>query len=696
MSTLQDDDNEPTRLVPKAPASDVNAPGSSDPLAQVDLLKGFDPLAPLPPSGASPASATPLPSATPTVLPPRPAAGKSAVAADDQATQLVVPKSSSKSNVLSNGTRISEFEVSSLIGVGGFGIVYLAHDHSLQRTVALKEYMPASFATRVDGYTVRILSDEHQETFAAGLKSFVNEAHLLAQFDHPSLVKVYRFWEGNGTAYMVMPFYEGVTLKARLAKMGQAPDEAWLKDFLTQILQALDIIHAKQCFHRDIAPDNILMLEGDRPVLLDFGAARRVIEGREQALTVILKAGYAPIEQYGADGEMGQGAWTDLYALASVIYFAIMGRVPPPAVQRVVGVDPYKRLADVAKGRYSDTFLRGIDAALALQPYDRPQSVAAFRELLELDNTRIRPTGPTSSPGPSVQTGGQPAPVPRPQAEATPLPPATPAPAGKKSPALLIGAGLAAVVVLGAGGWFVSQRSSGPVASGPTVVASNPASNAAGNASQGTAASPGPATPLPSAVPTPVAAATPTPVPQASATPTPSPVATTAPSAVFDPARMLSEVVNAADPQVQVSVEVAQQRLLIGRDFLSFNVRSPQAGFVYVLTLDAERKHLSLLFPNSIDKKNRIEADKPLKLPRKGWPIQAQGPVGNDQFVVIVSEQERDFTAAGLQKSDSIPEFNLEQAQAAMKNQPPGVPLFAGQGAGRYGAAAFTIEEFKK
>ena len=375
------------------------------------------------------------------------------------------PAKSSNGNVLPIGTRIGEFEIIGVIGVGGFGIAYLAHDQSLQRTVALKEYMPAAFAMRTDQVTVCVSSDEYMETFAAGLKSFVNEAHLLAQFDHPSLVKVYRFWEANGTAYMVMPFYEGPTLKARLAQMPEPPDEAWLKEFLRQIFFALEIIHAKQCFHRDIAPDNILMLNGDRPVLLDFGAARRVIEGREQALTVILKAGYAPIEQYGNDDEMSQGPWTDLYALASVVYFTIVGKVPPQAVQRVIGVDPYKSLVEQAKGRYSERFLSAIDAAMALRPKDRPQSVAHFRELLDLEApTMSAQRAAAFEPAATVKTEPK-----RPEITAPPAKTAAP----KSKAGLMIGAGVA-VLVLGAGAWLWQSPIDAPAPQAATQIDAQP------------------------------------------------------------------------------------------------------------------------------------------------------------------------------------------------------------------------------
>ena len=137
------------------------------------------------------------------------------------------------------GTRLRDYEITGLIGEGGFGIVYLAWDHSLQRKVAIKEYMPASMAARVNGSSAIVVkSERHLDTFRAGLKSFVNEARLLARFDHPSLVKVYRFWEENGTAYMVMPHYDGPTLKTALTELGRVPSEAELRTWLKPILDA--------------------------------------------------------------------------------------------------------------------------------------------------------------------------------------------------------------------------------------------------------------------------------------------------------------------------------------------------------------------------------------------------------------------------------------------------------------------------
>jgi serine/threonine protein kinase len=300
----------------------------------------------------------------------RPASGRSGVAAGQLGHHLPL------------GTRIRDYEITGLIGEGGFGIVYLAQDVNLERRVAVKEYMPSSMASRVgNSHDIVVKSERHRETFAAGLKSFINEARLLARFDHPALLKVYRFWEENGTAYMAMPFYEGPTLKGALAARADPPDEAALRAWLRPLLDALSVMHAAQCFHRDIAPDNIL-LTSTGPLLLDFGAARRVIGDMTHALTVVLKPGYAPIEQYGDVASMTQGAWTDLYALACVVYFAITGKVPMSSVERLMD-DRLQPLSQVAAGRYSPRFLEAIDRALAVRPQDRPQTDAEFRAMFE-------------------------------------------------------------------------------------------------------------------------------------------------------------------------------------------------------------------------------------------------------------------------------------------------------------------------
>ncbi len=232
-------------------------------------------------------------------------------------------------------------------------------------------------------------TDKSAETFALGLRSFVNEAQLLASFDHPSLLKVYRFWEANGTAYMVMPYYQGTTMKQALNVLGAPPEESWLLRQLGHLLDALDVMHRGHCYHRDIAPDNILLLDNGTPLLLDFGAARRVIGDATHALTAFLKPGYAPVEQYAEMPTMKQGPWTDLYALGSVVHYAITGRTPPESVARLVN-DTMVPLATLAAGRYSERFLRAIDHALAVRPEQRPQSAIALRDELGVEERRSR------------------------------------------------------------------------------------------------------------------------------------------------------------------------------------------------------------------------------------------------------------------------------------------------------------------
>ncbi len=284
-------------------------------------------------------------------------------------------------DALPPGTRFGEFEIVRVLGVGGFGIVYLAQDHSLERQVALKEYMPASLASRGAGPAVTIRSGSFAETYAIGLRSFVNEARLLARFDHPSLVKVYRFWEDNATAYMVMPYLQGVTLRDARRAMAQAPDEAWIRSVLDPMLDALDQLHREGVFHRDIAPDNILLPPEGAPILLDFGAARRVISDRTQSLTAILKPSYAPIEQYADMTAMRQGPWTDVYALGAVVHYLLFGAPPAPATARAVQSDAEQIEHRVAPG-VSAHFMSVVAWMLGVRPLERPQNVASVRAAL--------------------------------------------------------------------------------------------------------------------------------------------------------------------------------------------------------------------------------------------------------------------------------------------------------------------------
>jgi len=279
--------------------------------------------------------------------------------------------------VLPEGLRLQNYEIVGTIGEGGLGVVYLAWDHAQERHVAIKEYLPAVLAGRASTSTaVAVTSPRHQDSFRIGLRAFVHEARILARFDHPALVRVLHHWEENGTAYMAMPYYQGPTLARALAELGRPPEEGELRGWLRPLLDALGTMHTLSCFHRDVSPDNILLTETG-PVLLDFGAARRVIDSAGQSSAVVSKPGYTPIEQYGELASMRQGPWTDLYALAAVVYAAITGQPPISSIERMPD-DPLQPLCRLARGRYGERFLAVIDAALAVLPQDRPQSAAEF------------------------------------------------------------------------------------------------------------------------------------------------------------------------------------------------------------------------------------------------------------------------------------------------------------------------------
>lgn len=287
---------------------------------------------------------------------------------------------------------LGEFEVQSLLGVGGFGMVYRGYDHTLHRAVAIKEYMPSALVGRDASLALSARSTADDQPFRTGLQSFMDEARLLARFEHPSLVKVYRFWEANNTAYMAMPLYEGVTLKEARRRMSGPPPEAWLRQVLWSVLEALRVLHGNAMLHRDVSPDNIFLQDVGPPVLLDLGAARRAILDSSHKHTAILKVNYAPIEQYADAPDLREGPWTDLYALAAVVHGCVCNESPLPATFRVVRdrMPPFAQVAQTAQTHfgqvYAPEFVRAVAHALAIEPDHRPQSVDAFAEEMQLQS----------------------------------------------------------------------------------------------------------------------------------------------------------------------------------------------------------------------------------------------------------------------------------------------------------------------
>ena len=283
-------------------------------------------------------------------------------------------------NALPRGYRLREYELVRVLGLGGFGMTYLGFDHNLDKAVAIKEYLPSDIATRIADRSVSLQASDFRGDFQWGLERFLDEARTLARFDHRHIIKVYRFFEAHGTAYIVMEYAEGETLSAYLTSKGTL-SEAELKGILYPLLDALEVIHRADFLHRDIKPGNIVLRDADgSPVLLDFGSARQAIGAKSRSVTSIVTPGYAPIEQYSSRGR--QGAWTDIYALGGVCYRALTGQVPDDATDRLRD-DPLVPVSQRCAGRVSGAFLSAIDGALSVDEEDRPQSVGAWREVME-------------------------------------------------------------------------------------------------------------------------------------------------------------------------------------------------------------------------------------------------------------------------------------------------------------------------
>ena len=275
---------------------------------------------------------------------------------------------------------VGDYRIERVLGQGGFGVTYLAEQLKLGTRVAVKEYFASDVATRDQTLTVHPLSGEHGEMFEWGKQRFLEEARTLAQFRHPSIVRVLHVFEALNTAYMVLEFESGESFHDWLDNLNRAPTQFELDTILPALLDALQMLHERNLIHRDIAPDNVIVRPDNTPVLLDFGAARQAFAAESKTLTSIVKAGYSPPEQYQS-GQDAQGPWTDVYALGATLYRAVTGSAPDAAPARQLG-DIFVPSAQAAKASYRPGFLAAIDQALHLQPDQRPQTMAQFRSAL--------------------------------------------------------------------------------------------------------------------------------------------------------------------------------------------------------------------------------------------------------------------------------------------------------------------------
>ena len=295
---------------------------------------------------------------------------------------------------------LQEYRIERVLGVGGFGLTYLAIDTNLKLRVALKEYLPAEIAIRGADHSVTPNSSQSAEDFMWGKRRFLDESRTLASFRHPHIVRVMRFFEANGSAYMVMEYVEGDGLPDWI-KPRRPLAESEIRALTTPLLEGLVVVHSAGYLHRDIKPGNIFVRYDGSPVMLDFGSARP----NNSQNTAIVTPGYAPFEQYHTQGN--QGPWSDLYAFAGVLYWMTTGNRPLEAPARVREDTMVPAVAAAKGGNYRPEFLAAIDWALAPHEEDRPKSVSEWSAAL---------------------IGGQPAPT---KAKVAPAAPPAPQPAAE-------------------------------------------------------------------------------------------------------------------------------------------------------------------------------------------------------------------------------------------------------------------------
>ena len=293
---------------------------------------------------------------------------------DAQANRQIAPHALPAGTIL-NGRYI----IGRVLGQGGFGITYTAKDHQTGQVVAVKEFFPDSMAMRSSMTEVTPFQGERGENFAYGRETFLQEAQTMAEFiGNPNIVRVYSYFEENGTAYFAMEYVDGESYLAYLkARGGKIPVAEALK-ILYPVMDALSAVHEKNIIHRDVTPDNIYISKNGTVKLLDFGAARYSLGNASRSLDVILKHGFAPREQYKRRGR--QGPYTDVYSLGATLYYSITGIRPDDALERVdEDTVVLPSTMGVKISREQETVMM---KAMAVDPEDRYQTMAEFRRAL--------------------------------------------------------------------------------------------------------------------------------------------------------------------------------------------------------------------------------------------------------------------------------------------------------------------------
>lgn len=282
---------------------------------------------------------------------------------------------SKKPENLPAGSILDHYRIERILGGGGFSIVYLATDLQQHRQVVIKEYFPAKLAQRADNNRVEARSEGNKKLYDQGRKLFFQEAALLASLRHPNIVEIVSFFHANDTVYTVMAYEKGLSLHAYIKKYGGRRSEEFILKVFHPVLECLKVVHEKGLLHLDIKPGNIFLRPSHGPLLLDFGAAHKLMLSADARLFPIVSQGFSPIEQTLKGANLGP--WSDIYAIGATIRTCMEGH-PPLAAKKRKKDDTLPPAALVFAGEYSDKLLEAIDWAMALMPEDRPQSVDEF------------------------------------------------------------------------------------------------------------------------------------------------------------------------------------------------------------------------------------------------------------------------------------------------------------------------------
>ncbi len=300
-----------------------------------------------------------------------------------------IPQSRPANALELNAILHGRYVIGKVLGQGGFSITYLAYDNKMDRIVAIKEFFPEMLVSRNRGdASVRINSPDNAESFRSNVQRFYDEAKMISELNHPNIIKVYNLYYENGTAFYTMEYLDGCDLRHYVNGRGGRIAENELIPIIACVAEALGTVHANGLLHRDIAPDNIFIMSNGTVKLIDFGASRSSLANGAEGFSVVLKQGFAPVEQYQRHGN--QGPWTDIYALGATMYYCLNGTMPPVAPERTN--NPHLSL------NCSEPLAQVINKMMLVDAQYRYRTIAEFkRDLLGTTQQRTAYQNPNRS-----------------------------------------------------------------------------------------------------------------------------------------------------------------------------------------------------------------------------------------------------------------------------------------------------------